>query len=78
MEEINHIKPNIIPCTQSAKQTISISIPITKNYSYDRVNIIEEYSLERNNFNPGKMSPPDHWKGRLQQRMKRFSQDKVL
>lgn len=78
MEAANHVEPNNIHYTPHTKQTISISIPIKKSQSFNNINIVEEYSLKCNNFDPGKMSPPDHWKGRLQQRVKRFSQEKVL
>ena len=54
------------------KNKISISIPISnKNNNY--TNISDEYSLNCNIFNPNKMSPPDLWKNRLQQRVNNYS-----
>ena len=72
MQSVTHIeasKEN--PITK--KITISIPISIPKTTSYD--NQIEEYALKCNNFNPSKMSPPDTWKCRLEQRMKLFQGD---
>jgi len=59
-----------------AKHSISIPIPISKinsrekNLSFDH---LDEYNLTCNNFDPGKMSPPDQWKNRLQQRLLIFT-----
>ena len=58
------------------KKTISIPIAIPKSRSYDK-NLyeeppVQEYSLNCGNFKPGKMSPPDPWKSRLEQRLKEF------
>ena len=33
----------------------------------------DQYSLNLNNFNPSKMSPPDSWKIRLQSRLKNYN-----
>jgi len=53
----------------SKKTTISISIPIP-NANAGKFNHDDEYSLNCNNFNPNKMSPPHLWKDRLEQRLK--------
>jgi len=61
------------------EKQISISIPISNantnananaNAKNDNLEDLDEYSLNYNNFNPGKMSPPDLWKNRLQNRLK--------
>jgi len=52
-----------------SSHTISAPIKIPKVSSNER---IEEYDLNCNLFNPGKMSPPDNWKERLEQRMKTY------
>lgn len=73
MLSLNNNKTEKLP--QPTKLTISISIPISKpipipkSQSTDNM-ILEEYSLKCNNFNPSKMSPPDNWKIRLEQRLK--------
>ena len=73
MEAAIPLEPSITPTLMSSpKSVISIPIPIQKNKSYDNMNCTEEYSLHYNNFNPGKMSPPDDWKCRLQQRMQNY------
>lgn len=55
------------------KQSISISIPIAIPTTPDNnSNYIDEYSLNCNNFNPNKMSPPDIWKNRLKQRLENY------
>ena len=51
------------------KKELPISTPIkipTINKSGDE----SEYALNCQFFNPGKMSPPDNWKNRLEQRIK--------
>ncbi len=61
----------------SKKTTISISIPIpipkanelSVNHDDDD-DYHDEYSLNCNNFNPNKRSPPHLWKDRLEQRLK--------
>ena len=62
-------KPTILHCTINPKLTISAPINIPKVSSTER---IEEYALNCNFFNPGKMSPPDNWKERLAQRIKNY------
>ncbi len=71
MEAAGHIEPNST-CPLSDKSTISIPIPIPKSNSYNNMNFVEEYSLNCNNFDPGKMSPPDDWKCRLHQRLQNY------
>ena len=58
----------IVNGVSPTEKTISLPIPIpdAKNKNLDN---LDEYSLNYNNFNPGKMSPPDLWKTRLQQRL---------
>jgi hypothetical protein len=55
----------------STKTSISISVPISipKNNSFES-DLPEQYSLKSNIFNPSKMSPPDYWRCRLEQRLK--------
>ncbi len=64
-------KPTIISCPVDPKLTISAPINIPKISSTER---IEEYALNCNFFNPGKMSPPDNWKERLAQRIKNYDE----
>jgi hypothetical protein len=59
--------------SQRSKLTISIPIAIPKSSSFSNTStLLEEYSLKCNTFNPGKMSPPDEWKERLEQRIKAY------
>ena len=80
MLSLNKTKDSI---PQPTKLTISISIPISKpipipkSQSIDNI-ILEEYSLKCNNFNPSKMSPPDNWKVRLEQRLKEHYQNNFI
>ena len=64
--------PIISPTTN--KNTISLPISIPKASSYDKDLLAEtqQYTLNAGMFNPSKMSPPDHWKSRLEQRIKEF------
>jgi hypothetical protein len=54
---------------------ISIPISIPKSRSKQDVSEehLDEYTLKCNIFNPGKMSPPDNWKCRLQQRINNYN-----
>jgi len=61
-------KSNIINDVNSTENFITIPIPIY-NVKKNNINNIDEYALNYNNFNPSKMSPPDLWKTRLQQRL---------
>lgn len=71
MEAAGHIEPSYTrPVVE--KKTVSIPIPIPKSNSYNNINLLEEYSLNCNNFDPGKMSPPDDWMGRLHQRIQHY------
>ena len=50
-------------------------IPLSAPINIPKINRnehIEEYNLNCNFFNPGKMSPPDGWKVRLAQRIKDY------
>ena len=61
-------KENPIVFTKS-----SISIPIPICNATNKVKKYEdEYALNCNNFNPSKISPPDLWKSRLEERIKKF------
>ena len=57
--------------SQGIKISLPIEIPFSKlkrnDYQSDN---LDQYSLNLNNFNPSKMSPPDDWKSRLQLRLK--------
>ena len=73
MEAVGRIEPsNISMPHHTTKLAISVPIPISKTNSYNDVHFLEQYSLNYNNFNPSKMSPPDDWKGRLHQRMQTY------
>jgi len=64
------------------KSGISIPISIPKSNSYDKEINAEkftvEYGLQCGNFNPNKMSPPDPWKSRLEQRLKELLKDPIF
>ena len=57
--------------TKNVKK-ISISIPISIPKQNNNYNTTEEFCLNCSNFNPGKMSPPDLWKSRLEQRINQY------
>ena len=63
--------------TQSKKfyipveEKLPVSAPITIPKQSDN-SLSSEYELNLNFFNPSKMSPPDCWKTRLEQRIKFF------
>lgn len=67
--------------TNSESNTTKISVPIQKKMSVStpisipkKSSVVDhtEYELNLNIFNPSKMSPPDCWKTRLEQRMKKL------
>jgi hypothetical protein len=61
------------PVKSSTKTFISIPIPIPipRTESKDlELNFGDQYSLKANIFDPSKMSPPNNWKCRLEQRIK--------
>jgi len=74
LEETVEKKQLILPTKTSI--SIPIPIPIPKNNSYN-CDLHDQYSLKANIFNPSKMSPPDHWKCRLEQRLKEHHTFKV-
>jgi len=51
------------------KQKLPVSAPISISKQSDYY-LSSEYELNLNFFNPSKMSPPDCWKLRLEQRIK--------
>ena len=60
------------------KETITIQLPKSAPISIplsmkQKNNNIDEYSLNCNNFNPSKMSPPNIWKNRLKQRLENYN-----
>jgi len=60
-----------IPIKMPPKTLISIPIPIPRTNSNSlELNLLEQYSLKSNVFDPSKMSPPNIWKCRLEQRIK--------
>tara|TARA_Y100000591_G_C21281347_1_gene427471 strand:- start:52 stop:306 length:255 start_codon:yes stop_codon:yes gene_type:complete len=69
-ETTNDSKP-IISAPIQNKLAISTPIPIPKksNIHFNKQN---EYELNVNFFNPSKMSPPDCWKNRLEQRIQKL------
>lgn len=52
--------------------TITKPIDILKKNDSNAVSN-EQYSLNLNNFNPSKMTPPNYWKSRLESRLKHHS-----
>lgn len=56
-----------IPVVIEKKLPVSAPIKIPKRSEH---HLSSEYELNLNFFNPSKMSPPDCWKTRLEQRMK--------
>ena len=67
-----------IPVTLPKHGPITISIPIqiptqirkTEQMVETELDLTDQYSLNLNNFNPSKMSPPDSWRSRLELRLK--------
>ena len=59
-----YIKPN-----NDNKTSFPIPIPRCDSKKLD-LDLLEQYSLKSNIFDPSKMSPPDTWKCRLKQRIK--------
>lgn len=53
----------------NARNDISKPINILQKNKKD-LDTMEQYSLDLNNFNPSKMSPPNYWKSRLESRLK--------
>ena len=51
------------------QKKLAVSTPITIPKSKQSESEVE-YELNLNFFNPSKMSPPDYWKTRLEQRIK--------
>lgn len=72
LEESVDKKVTILPTKTSISIPIPIKKSIPKNSSFD-IDVHDEYSLKSNFFNPSKMSPPDDWKCRLEQRLKDHS-----
>ena len=67
--------------TNTQPTITKISVPIQKKMPVStpisipkKSNVVDntEYELNLNFFNPSKMSPPDCWKTRLEQRMKKL------
>lgn len=56
------------------QKKLAVSTPITIPKKSDQSHNTE-YELNLNFFNPSKMSPPDCWKTRLEQRIKHFYDD---
>lgn len=77
MQTLSLTKP-AHPVKSSTKTVISIPIPIPRTKSNDLdLNLLDEYSLKTNIFDPSKMSPPNNWKCRLEQRIKEQEYNKV-
>jgi hypothetical protein len=53
------------------EQKLPVSAPITIPKQSDN-SLSSEYELNLNFFNPSKMSPPDCWKTRLEQRIRLY------
>ena len=69
LEETVDKKVSILPTNTKTSISIPIPVSIPKNNSFD-CDLHEQYSLKSNIFNPSKMSPPDDWRCRLEQRLK--------
>jgi hypothetical protein len=69
LPETNLEPPTKISVSLQKKTSVSTPISIPK-----RSSVVDnaEYELNLNFFNPSKMSPPDCWKNRLEQRMKKL------
>lgn len=67
LNETTIIQPKKILIPVEKKLPISAPISIPKR-SVDHLS--SEYEINLNFFNPNKMSPPDCWKTRLEQRIK--------
>ena len=61
-----------VPSPEIPIKKIGISIPIKVPKPSSSDDLVSEYALKCNFFNPGKMSPPDVWKERLELRIKGF------
>ena len=73
--------------SKSTNSSIKISVPIQKKLAVSTPITIpkksegdlqSEYELNLNFFNPSKMTPPDCWKTRLEQRIKSLYDDNLL
>ena len=56
-----------VPIRKELPISTPIKIPVIQKIGDE-----SEYALNCQFFNPGKMSPPDNWKNRLEQRIKLF------
>ena len=65
-------QPKKIMVSIEKKLPVSAPIKIPKRSEH---HLSSEYELNLNFFNPSKMSPPDCWKTRLEQRIKHFYDD---
>ena len=65
-----------ISIPNSHKMPVSTPISIPKKSDSDGT--INEYHVDLNFFNPSKASPPDYWKNRLEQRMKKFYDENIF
>jgi len=72
--ETTTTQPKKIVISIEKKLPVSAPIKIPKR-SDDH--LTSEYELNLNFFNPSKMSPPDCWKTRLEQRMKSLYETKL-
>jgi hypothetical protein len=77
MQAVSCYTPSISSVGTKSSILVPISIPISIPKSRSKQDVTEEhldeYSLKCNIFNPGKMSPPDTWKSRLQQRINSYN-----
>ena len=63
------INTTYIKAYNDNKSSLPIPIPRSNSKNLD-LDLLEQYSLKSNIFDPSKMSPPDTWKCRLKQRIK--------
>ena len=75
LDETTTIQPKNI--YMLVEQKLPVSAPITIPKRSDN-NLSSEYELNLNFFNPSKMSPPDCWKTRLEQRIKSLYESNLL
>tara|TARA_B100001093_G_C26843675_1_gene1021735 strand:- start:814 stop:1080 length:267 start_codon:yes stop_codon:yes gene_type:complete len=65
-----------VPIQKELAISAPIKIPHNKsNPDLSLDNLFKEYQLNLNSFNPSKMSPPDPWKERLEQRIRSLDYD---
>ena len=71
LKEVSKITINTSSIMANNDNKTSLPIPIPRSNSKNLdLDLLEQYSLKSNIFDPSKMSPPNAWKCRLKQRIK--------